>query len=77
MTTRMLLSLKRSSAEDISYGWVLDVTTETMLEPPNTPRIIHGTTRFSNALPEAEVGRVTQIPMEVIHIKDERDHAHV
>ncbi|KAF9784904.1 hypothetical protein BJ322DRAFT_1060138 [Thelephora terrestris] len=72
MTTRMLLSLKRTSPEDISDGWILDVTTESALEPPSTPQIVHGVNRFSNALSRAEVGKAVPIPLEVIHIRDER-----
>ena len=71
MTTRMLLSLKRTCTEEISQGWVLDVTTEFTLDPPSTPRIVRGSARFSNPV-RAEVANAISIPMEVIHIGDER-----
>lgn len=74
MTTRMLLSLKRTCAEDISHGWVLDINTGGTLDSPGTPRIIHGMARFSNATPRGEVRNVISIPMEVIHTTDERYH---
>lgn len=74
MTSRMLLSLKRTCIEDISQGWVLDVTTEGPLDPPGTPRMVRGSARFSNPVSKAEVGKATTIAMEVIHVRDERYH---
>ena len=74
MTTRMLLSLKRTCAEGISQGWVLDVTTECALDPPSTPWIIRGSARFSNPVYRAQVGNGIPISMEVIHIRGERCH---
>jgi len=72
MTTRMLLSLKRTCIKDISNDWVLDVTTEGATDPPSTPRIVRGSTRFSNAISKVEIGNAIPIPMEIIHMRDER-----
>ena len=69
MTTRMLHSLKRTCTEEISQGWVRDVTTEFTLGPLNTPRIVRGSTRFSNP---AQVCNAATIRMEVIYIGDKR-----
>jgi hypothetical protein len=77
MTTRMLLSLKRTCIVDISQDWVLDVTTGGATDPPSTPRIIRGSMRFSTAMAKVEIGNAAYaapIPMELIHIRSERYH---
>lgn len=73
MTTRMLLSLKRACAEDIRQGWVLEGDTDETRDVPRTPRIIHGSPRFSH-VSKPQIGDTIPIPMEVIHTKDERCH---
>jgi len=75
MTTRMLLSLKRSCTEDISQDWILDLTTGGVSDPPSTPRIIRGSARFSKPVCRADIGKAASIPMEIIHsIRDERNY---
>ena len=73
MITRMLLSLKKTAAKGSDQGWGVSGETDSMLDLPSTPRIIRGSARFSSAISHAQVGN--SIPMEVIHVRDERYHA--
>ena len=68
MVTRMLLSLKRTSARDSDQGWGVSGRSESTLDPPTSPGVIHGSVRFSDPIP---LCNVVPISMEVIHVKDE------
>lgn len=72
MITRMLLSLKRTAAKGSDQGWGVSGESDSMLDLPCSPRIVRGSLRFSNALSHAKIGNGIPIPMEVIHIRDER-----
>ena len=75
MVTRMLLSLKRTAAKGCDQGWGASGESDSMLDLPSTPRIVRGSVRFSNAVSHTQFGNGISIPMEVIHIRDERHPA--
>ena len=72
MITRMLLSLKKTSAKNLGQDWGADGNDESILDPPSSPRVVRGSARFLNPTPPGQVESVISIPMEVIHIRDER-----
>jgi len=75
MITRMLLSLKRTAAKGSDQGWGVSGESDSMLDLPSTPRIVRGSVRFSDAaMSHAQLGNGIPIPMEVIHVRDERYH---
>ena len=74
MITRMLLSLKRTAAKGSDQGWGVSGESDSMLDLPSTPRIVRGSVRFSTTVSHAQLGNGISIPMEVIHIRDERYH---
>jgi len=74
MITRMLLSLKRTAAKGSDQGWGVSGETDSILDLPSTPRIVRGSIRFSNHTSHDQLGNGIPIPMEVIHIRDERFH---
>ena len=74
MITRMLLSLKRTAAKDPDQCWGVSEETDSILDLPSTPRIVRGSVRFSSPVSHSKFGNGIPIPMEVIHIREERDH---
>jgi len=74
MVTRMLLSLKRTSAQVPDQDWAVtgrSLESLSTLDLPSTPGVIRGNVRFSDPM---HLGNVIPIPMEIIHVKDERHH---
>lgn len=74
MVTRMLLSLKRTAAKGSDQGWGASEKSESSLDLPSATGIVRGSVRFSNPKSHAQVGDGITIPMEIIHIRDERYH---
>lgn len=72
MITRMLLSLKRTSAKSLCQSWYAIEINEGLLDSPSSPRVVRGGARFPNPVPHGQIGNVIPIQMEIIHIRDER-----
>ena len=68
----MLLSLKRTSSGGLIQSWDVDENNGGVLESPISPRMVHGDAHFPNSVFRTKVGNAGPIPMEVIHIRDER-----
>jgi len=66
MITRMLLSLKRTSAKGLDQGWGVGENDEDDLDLPSNSRITHCTVRFSGPVPRAQGDKAIPIAMEML-----------
>ena len=73
MITRMLLSLRRASAEDLSRSWGVDENGSS-LAFPTSPRMLRGAKHFSSSAGRVQITSVIPIPLETIDTRDEQCH---
>ncbi|KAF9645360.1 hypothetical protein BDM02DRAFT_586096 [Thelephora ganbajun] len=74
MITRMLISLKKTSAKGLGQGWVLGEKDDSILDPSGSLRVVRDGALSSSHTSHNQLDSVIPIHMEIIHIRGERFH---